>query len=452
MAASSHTEDSDLRDLVDSGRVTHEALKALQDERALWINGSVASDPFYHVEASAVGQHAGALLKLEAHTDTSPYYLPPGVALSRLIYQTRSLTGRLIPTSACLLWPLCHRVVAHEADKFPLVAWAHGSSGIFADSAPSHFAGLCKGFNGLFQLLTAGYAVLAPDYAGLGVEKDGAGEHIIHEYVAHPAHANDVAFGVQAARSAFSELSRNFAVVGVSQGGGTAWAVAQRQALEPMEGYLGAIAIAPVTDVLMEASKKGDDPGFQHVVACMVLEMAHNCSSFTWEEMLTDEAKEGLDLWKMSKGSNAMSSFFLEGILLLKPDYKSNTSFRRYINITANGRRPIDGPLYVIQGDEDSAISVDDTEAAVKETCEMYPNCEIDLVKLPGIGHDGVMMAGLPVLLGWIGEMFGQGGRAGQRVARGGSGNRKTADAVRVNPVRGIENYRTALDWDLRRV
>lgn len=71
---------------------------------------------------------------------------------------------------------------------------------------------------------------MAPDYAGLGVHKDATGEPITHQYLACPSHVNDIFYGVKAAQQAFPELSQNFVVIGHSQGGGAAWAVAQRQA------------------------------------------------------------------------------------------------------------------------------------------------------------------------------------------------------------------------------
>lgn len=70
--------------------------------------------------------------------------------------------------------------------------------------------------------------VVATDYAGLGVGLDEKGDKILHEYLASPAAANEVVYSVQAARQAFPELSKDFVVMGHSQGGGAAWAVAQR--------------------------------------------------------------------------------------------------------------------------------------------------------------------------------------------------------------------------------
>ena len=55
---------------------------------------------------------------------------------------------------------------------------------------------------------------------------------------------------MEAAGKAFANLSSQFVVMGHSQGGGAAWAVAERQALQPVNGHLGTIAICPLTNFL----------------------------------------------------------------------------------------------------------------------------------------------------------------------------------------------------------
>lgn len=62
--------------------------------------------------------------------------------------------------------------------------------------------------------------------------------------------ATAVVYSVQAARKAFPRLSESFVVLGHSQGGGAAWAVAQKHAVSSIPGYRGVIAISPATSIL----------------------------------------------------------------------------------------------------------------------------------------------------------------------------------------------------------
>ena len=88
------------------------------------------------------------------------------------------------------------------------------------------------------------------EYAGIGVDKHESGEHIVHQYLASTSYANDVVYAIQAAQMYFPELSQDFVVIGHGQGGVATWATAQRHVDKPILGYLGGIAISPVTTLL----------------------------------------------------------------------------------------------------------------------------------------------------------------------------------------------------------
>lgn len=94
--------------------------------------------------------------------------------------------------------------------------------------------------------------MVAADYVGLRVEKDTSGQPIGHEYLASSSHAHDIFYSVQAAQTSFPKLSKHLVIIGHSQGGSATWAVAQRQAIEPFPGYLGAVAVSPATKIIHE--------------------------------------------------------------------------------------------------------------------------------------------------------------------------------------------------------
>ena len=108
-------------------------LEAIQFEKSCQANSSVFEDQFYCVPSDTAEAAAGALLKVEEDTDTSKYLLPPATAMSRFIYQTESLKGNKVPASAFILWPYSPK---SHTDGYPVVVWAHGTSGIFASCAP----------------------------------------------------------------------------------------------------------------------------------------------------------------------------------------------------------------------------------------------------------------------------------------------------------------------------
>src|SRR6267378_3428797 len=103
---------------------------------------------------------------------------------------------------------------------WPLLAWSHGTSGVARACAPSLMTSLFYNWEGLYQYVVLGYAVVATDYAGLGTE----GRHAYLDMLSNGA---DVINSVPAARAAVPNLSKRWLVIGHSQGGLSSLGVAQ---------------------------------------------------------------------------------------------------------------------------------------------------------------------------------------------------------------------------------
>jgi hypothetical protein len=110
---------------------------ALNFERGNWASLDVRSDAFYSAPSNISHLPPGSLLKVEEYTNTSFYVLPPNTGLSRFLYQTETINGSAVPNSAYVLWPWMPRVDP-ATGKWPVVGWAHRTSGVYANCAPSH--------------------------------------------------------------------------------------------------------------------------------------------------------------------------------------------------------------------------------------------------------------------------------------------------------------------------
>lgn len=383
---------------------------ALNFERSNWAHGSVESDSFYHLPSNASAASPGSLLKLQLSANTSAYTLPPNTALSRILFQSRTLNGSSVPASAYILWPYSPRV---EADGYAVVGWAHGTSGGFGECAPSHIRNLWYQFTTPFTLALQGYVVVAPDYAGLGVDYDLDGNRISHPYVAHPAHANDLFYSMQAAQTAFSSLSKRFVLIGHSQGGGAAWAAARRQAVEPVEGYLGAIAASPVTNVhdLIEAS---GDISAGAVGMLLANALPDIFPSFDASSFLTPAGLARYALLSELQGCNSVVSVSFLEPELFQPAWYDAPFAKLFFNLTTNGGQPIAGPMLVLHGEGDPEIPLPITSNAVNLTCSAHPESQIEFLTYPGVGHTPVMYASQPTWLNWIADRF-----AGKPVSEG---------------------------------
>jgi len=373
-------------------------LNALEFEKALRVKGAVLEDPFYQCPTGSSHAAPGTLLKVEKDVDTTPYLIPAGTALSKIVYQSERLNGSPVPVSGFILWPYAAR---SHSDGYPVVAWAHGTSGAMANHAPSNLKNLWQHFLAPYQLALQGYVVVATDYAGLGVQKDASGAPIMHEYLASPSQGNDVIHSVTAARVAFPEISRQYVVVGHSQGGGAAWAVAQRAAAGPIPGYLGAIAISPYTNFLNEESVFSPRIG-----AAICRGIASSFPDFDPREILTPEGEKRVALmFQTGAGVAAAMAIFYDADLV-KPDWKENPHVQKHGDLTGNGGKPIRGPLLVIHGEADTMNSPAAVKVAVENTANMFPSAQLEFVWLPDVRHAPALGASQRLWMDWIADRF----------------------------------------------
>ena len=131
------------------------------------------------------------------------------------------------------------------AKGWPIVAWAHGTTGVADQCAPSRnelnpfIKNMISGF------LQAGYIVVAPAYEGLG-EPSGKEPH---PFLNLKSEAYSLTDAVVAAKDYLgSEASNQWMAVGHSQGGQAALDAAQYAARASQMTYKGTVALAPASN------------------------------------------------------------------------------------------------------------------------------------------------------------------------------------------------------------
>ena len=331
-----------------------------------------------------------------------------------------------------MFWPFSPRT---QHDGYPVVGWNHGTSGTFGECAPSHYRTLSYQFIAPYELALQGYVVVAPDYAGLGVYEDASGKDVVHQYGASAAQANDVFYAVQAAQSAFKELSKQFVVVGHSQGGGVAWAAAERQAVEPVDGYLGAVAASPVTDVVGLAAPGG-------IASTMIGTFLYRSMTNIFPQLKETDIFTAIGANRyavMSKiqGCNGVVSELFGDVNLVQANWPQNQYVQAFQKLTTNGGKRTSGPMLVIQGTADPVVPAQMTSSAVNRTCGFFPDTQLQYMTYTGVNHVTVMFASQRVWLDWIAERF-----AGRRVAKG-------CHSSVFNSARPFQSYQHELNWIL---
>ncbi|KAL8723375.1 MAG: hypothetical protein Q9181_007295 [Wetmoreana brouardii] len=390
------------------GHLSAEALKAHEFEKDYRAHTSVFEDPFYKVPPQSAEAPAGTLLKVERETDPNLYNIPPNHAISRFMYQSQKSDDSLVPVTAYVLWPYTAR--AHR-EGYPLVAWAHGTSGVNPDSAPSNLKHLWHDFQVVYQLTLNGYVVVATDYAGLGLGSDALGNPIAHEYMTGPAQGNDVVFSVKAAREAFPELSQEFVIIGDSEGGQAAWAAAERLYRVPLPSHLGTIAMSPLTRLLSLPQSGWVIP---LLVIMLVPGLQQKFPDFKPEDVLTPKGVKTLQTYRALNGCNTLLFQLPCADDVLRSDWQSNTHIQRYQEVAATGGKDISGPLLVIHGDSDNIVEVPSVTDAAHATAKVCPSNHIAYHILPHVSHVPAMYVGQQIWMDWIAARF-----AGEQLSPG---------------------------------
>jgi alpha-beta hydrolase superfamily lysophospholipase len=215
-----------------------------------------APDDFYNYVYTGQLAARGKLLRAEPFARG----VPDNAVGWRILYGTARADGTVVPASAVVLVP-----VAGTPGPRDIIAWAHGTTGIVAGCAPSLFERPFHGMPALPQVVAAGWAVVAPDYAGLGTPGG-------HAYLVGEEAANAVADGLKAARQIEgANLSTRYLTWGHSQGGNTAlWMGMRGSALAPELSQLGVAALAPASD-LKGLVREARTSAFGKIVSAYVL-------------------------------------------------------------------------------------------------------------------------------------------------------------------------------------
>jgi alpha-beta hydrolase superfamily lysophospholipase len=296
----------------------------------------------------------GELIRSESFDE---YELPPEVSAIRILYHSHSASGENVTTSGVVLIPSEEKP---PSEGWPIIAWAHGATGVARTCAPSLMRNLVHG-PFLSMYVSLGYAVVATDYAGLG-------SNFRNAYLDVQSNATDVIASIPAARAAVPQLGMRWIVMGESEGSLAALAVAEEETEIHDPGYLGSIAISGVTDARDLYTRQS-----QMLPSGADIFLAYGTKTvypqFQVTDILTAKALElyghiQQDCWRPAASAEPTPGE------MFKPGWENNEFVKQYFARNSVGHIHATGPILVISGDADRVVRTSLTAPIVERMCK----------------------------------------------------------------------------------
>jgi pimeloyl-ACP methyl ester carboxylesterase len=279
---------------------------------------------------------------------------------------------------------------------YPVVAWAHGTTGVADMCAPSR-AGLDNIPAEVLALITKGYVVTATDYEGLGT----AG---VHPYLVGISEGRSVLDSIRAVQTLpDAHAGTEAVVIGLSQGGHAAlWSAELAPSYAPGLTLLGAYAASPPTDLVGwetwafdEAAKGTLDRAAAPVLLFGVWNAVYDASL----SFLTNEGRQSALAGRDSCSPTPVSSTpYLR-------DPAKDPVWRNLLSRNSPGLALTGVPMTVVSPMSDEAVQYDSQVAGVQLMCGIGDT--VELRSIPG-GHDASM--GSPSawkdVTDWISDRF----------------------------------------------
>ena len=341
---------------------------------------------FYDTPDPFPSGQPGELIRSEPFYE---YLLPYTISAFRILYHAHSPYDKDVAASGVVLLP--HGTA--PPGGWPIIAWAHDLTGSARQCAPSLLKILNEGPL-LSMYVGLGYAVVAPDYAGLGTNFPSAVLDV-------PSNAQDVINSVAAARAALPQLGSKWLVAGYAHGSRVAIGVAEALPKNSNNFFLGAIGILGIADPPELFEHLGQGPSYPMLVF-LAQGFKNQYPEFRVDDMLTDK---GMALYKnLGDSCEAPSGQVPSSNELLKAGWQNNLYIKEFFARNALGRKPAFSPLLFISGETDGDVPSSLTTALVGRLCQQKDR--VLLVNYPGLNPSAVLGNSVGEQVSWIRARF----------------------------------------------
>jgi pimeloyl-ACP methyl ester carboxylesterase len=352
-----------------------------------------AASSFYSVPVPLAPQPPGTVIRSDRIDPDIK--LPDGATVYRVIYHSETISGADVPVSGLVVVPGGRP----PPGGFPIVSWAHGTTGLADQCAPS-LEGLSS-ISYLVPLLERRMIVVATDYQGLGAPAGSP------PYLVGQSEGQNVLDAARAARVLVGAAASNeVVVIGYSQGGQAALFAGQiAQSYAPELFVAGVVAVGPVASIseLAPAHLSGRTDPDAAFAAMALTAWSQTYGNLDVASVLSRSALAHSSV--MSSGCvNAVATAYdsLSTARIFRAGWSSDPAVVADDTVNQPGHAPIFAPVLVVQGTDDQLIPYRSTTRLVRDSLCGDQHDTVDYVPEAHASHSGALTQGASTILGWV--------------------------------------------------
>jgi Secretory lipase len=318
----------------------------------------------------------------------------------RVLYTSTDPSGATIPVSGVVVAPAGDP----PAGGWPVVAWAHGTTGVARPCAPSiddPERGLVR-VPELADMVAAGNVVAITDYPGLGTPGP-------HPYLVGESEGRAVLDSIRAARRLLGDdrTAPTAAIFGHSQGGHAAvWADEIAGEYAPDVRLVGVAAMAPPTDLgkLLDDGKK--EPAGIVLTGLAVSSWSDFYPDVDIDTVVEPAARPFVHaigaqcIGTTDQGFSDIPDVAALSVTFLSQDPSTAPGWSEHLRENAPGDVSTTVPLLVARGLTDTLVRPAVTTDYVHAQCAAGAAIQFDTY--PGVGHFELRTVAAPLVRDWM--------------------------------------------------
>ena len=327
-------------------------------EKPARSRGTLPISKFYETPDPLPWGTPGTLIRSEPSDD---YDLSAEYSALRILYHSRSASGGDVAVSGVVLVP----DGKPPAGGWPVIAWAHGFTGVARRCAPSLLRNLGSG-PFLSMYLSQRYAVIATDYVGLGANFRDTVMDI-------QSNAADLIYSVAAARAAVPQLGPRWIALGRAEGGWAAAGAAEMAGEIRDTDLLGSVAVGGVADLgdiyqRLPAAKQAPKESSVSKFILLAYAIKSVYPQFQPRDILTEM---GVALYQqVDQGCAEPTAEAAALPQVLKPDWQRNKFVQEFFERNQLGAKPASAPVLVLASESAQGVPKALNAAAVARMCK----------------------------------------------------------------------------------